>query len=175
MTTSSGNSAFRKTSHLLTFFHVVTTWLHWDCVTDLHTDPQCHSGIVYKGIKNEKLVMLSLNNHKLHGLCAIIVFNMIFEWRPHTQLTVRSLSRAVNFKHRFTNGSQRRAPIGRCFFLKADLEYPFEHCEVINYTLDGVSIHPVTTRKPLLPLTQSLLTLKRPGLSQWYSWLEEGI
>jgi hypothetical protein len=26
---------------------------------------------------------------------------------------------------------------------KADIEYPFEHGEVINYTLDGVSIHPV--------------------------------
>jgi hypothetical protein len=29
---------------------------------------------------------------------------------------------------------------------KADIEYPFEHDEVINYTLDGVSIHPVTTK-----------------------------
>ena len=28
---------------------------------------------------------------------------------------------------------------------KTDIEYPFEHDEVINYTLDGVSIHPVTT------------------------------
>jgi hypothetical protein len=30
--------------------------------------------------------------------------------------------------------------------LKADIEYPFEHGEVINYTLDGVSIHQVTTK-----------------------------
>ena len=29
---------------------------------------------------------------------------------------------------------------------KAHIEYPFEHGEVINDTLDGVSIHPVTTR-----------------------------
>jgi hypothetical protein len=29
---------------------------------------------------------------------------------------------------------------------KANIEYPFEHCEVINYTLDGVSIHPVTKK-----------------------------
>jgi hypothetical protein len=50
----------------------------------------------------------------------------------------------------------------------------------MNYTLDGVSIHPVTTkiqapfltqlpeRKETAPpsLTQSLLKLKRPGLSQ---------
>ena len=28
----------------------------------------------------------------------------------------------------------------------ADTEYLFEHGEVINYTLDGVSIHPVTTK-----------------------------
>jgi hypothetical protein len=27
-----------------------------------------------------------------------------------------------------------------------DIEYPFEHGEVINYTLDGVSINPVTTK-----------------------------
>ena len=32
-----------------------------------------------------------------------------------------------------------------CFFY-ADAEYPFEHGEVINYTLDGVSIHPVKTK-----------------------------
>ena len=30
--------------------------------------------------------------------------------------------------------------------LKTDIEYPFEHGEVIHYTLDGVSIHPVTTK-----------------------------
>ena len=29
---------------------------------------------------------------------------------------------------------------------KADLEYPFEHGEVINSTLDGVSMHPVTIK-----------------------------
>ena len=38
---------------------------------------------------------------------------------------------------------QRRAPIGK---KKADIEYTVEHGEVINYTLDGVSIHPVTTK-----------------------------
>ena len=27
-----------------------------------------------------------------------------------------------------------------------NMEYPFEHGEVINYTVDGVSIHPVTTK-----------------------------
>jgi hypothetical protein len=46
---------------------------------------------------------------------------------------------------RFPNASQRKAPIGR-WVRKADLEYPFEHGDVINYTLDGVSIHPVTTK-----------------------------
>ena len=35
-----------------------------------------------------------------------------------------------------------------------DLKYPFEHCEVINYTLDGVSIHPVTTKTQVSFLAQ---------------------
>ena len=37
---------------------------------------------------------------------------------------------------------------------KADIEYPFDHGEVINYTLDGVSIHPVTTKIQASFLTQ---------------------
>jgi hypothetical protein len=36
----------------------------------------------------------------------------------------------------------------------ADIEYPFEHGEVINYTLYGVSIHPVTTKIQTSFLTQ---------------------
>ena len=36
----------------------------------------------------------------------------------------------------------------------ADIEYPFEHGEVINYTLDGASIHPVTTKIQVSFLTQ---------------------
>ena len=31
-------------------------------------------------------------------------------------------------------------------YLNADNEYPFEHGEIIHYTLDGVSIHPVATK-----------------------------
>ena len=38
---------------------------------------------------------------------------------------------------------------------KADIEYPFEYGEVINYTLDGVSIHPVTTKIHVSFLTQA--------------------
>jgi hypothetical protein len=37
---------------------------------------------------------------------------------------------------------------------KEDIEYPFEHAEVINHTLDGVSIHPVTTKIQASFLTQ---------------------
>ena len=37
---------------------------------------------------------------------------------------------------------------------KADIEYPFEHGAVINYTLAGVSIHPVTTKIQTSFLTQ---------------------
>ena len=36
---------------------------------------------------------------------------------------------------------------------KEDAEYPFEH-GVINYNLDGVSIHPVTTKIQASSLTQ---------------------
>ena len=35
-----------------------------------------------------------------------------------------------------------------------NIEYPFEHGEVINYTLDDVSIHPVTTKIQVSFLTQ---------------------
>ena len=37
---------------------------------------------------------------------------------------------------------------------KANNEYPFEHGEVINCTLDGVSIHPVTIKIQASFLTQ---------------------
>ena len=37
---------------------------------------------------------------------------------------------------------------------KADINYPFEHGEVINYTLNGVSIHAVTTKIQATFLTQ---------------------
>jgi hypothetical protein len=39
-------------------------------------------------------------------------------------------------------------------FVEADIEYPFEHGEVINYTLDGVSIHLVITKIQASYLTQ---------------------
>ena len=48
---------------------------------------------------------------------------------------------------------------------KADIEYPFEHGEVINYTMDGVSIHPVTTKIQASFLTQ-LPESKETG-NQW--------
>ena len=42
---------------------------------------------------------------------------------------------------------QRRASIGRWVNIEqADTEYLFEYGEVINYTLDGVSTQPVTTK-----------------------------
>ena len=40
---------------------------------------------------------------------------------------------------RISNASQKG-------HLLVNIEYPFEHGEVINYTLDGVSIHSVTTK-----------------------------
>ena len=41
-----------------------------------------------------------------------------------------------------------------CKNKKADIEYPFEHGEVIHYTLDGVSILPFTTKILASFLTQ---------------------
>ena len=67
---------------------------------------------------------------------------------------------------RFSIASQRRARIGR--WVKN--YYPFEHGEVINYALDGESIHPVTTKIQAPYLTQlpesketmsSMVTLKQ--------------
>jgi hypothetical protein len=101
-----------------------------------------------------------LNSHKLHGvtMCAITVFNMIFVWLPHLcpphiQLPLRSFIRAVNYQTqierqrpgRFSNATQR-APIGRWVKIKKQTLNISEGGEVIHYTLDGVSIHPVVTK-----------------------------
>jgi hypothetical protein len=87
----------------------------------------------------------SKNVLKLHGLSVQWVFNMIFVWlhhiyiTPHRQLYVKSLikqwisNRFNQRPERFSN-SQQRAPIGRWVKInKADIEYPFEQGEVINY------------------------------------------
>ena len=39
---------------------------------------------------------------------------------------------------------------------KADLEYPFEYVEMIYYTSDGVSTHPVITKIQAFFITQFL-------------------
>ena len=46
----------------------------------------------------------------------------------------------------------KKLVVGRRVNIKAEFEYPFEHGDVINYTLDGVSIHLVTakTQEPFL-------------------------
>ena len=49
--------------------------------------------------------------------------------------------------------SKKRAAIGR-WVKQEDIEQPFEQGEFINYTLDGVSIHPVTTKIQESFLTQ---------------------
>jgi hypothetical protein len=46
----------------------------------------------------------------------------------------------------FQTQIQRRTPIGRWVKTKADIKYPIEHGKVINYTLDDLSMHPVTTK-----------------------------
>ena len=42
----------------------------------------------------------------------------------------------------------------KIYFKKANIEYPFEHGDVINHTLDGVSINPVTKKIQASFLTQ---------------------
>ena len=39
-------------------------------------------------------------------------------------------------------------------FFKADIKYAFENGEVINYTLNYISIHPVTTKIHVSIITQ---------------------
>ena len=72
---------------------------------------------------------------------------------PHTYnylygQSISEFQTQIQPQGRFYNNSQRRAPIGRCvkIQIKADIDYPLEHGEVINYTLDGVLTHPVTTK-----------------------------
>jgi hypothetical protein len=48
---------------------------------------------------------------------------------------------------------------------KADIQYPFENGEVIYYTLDGVSIHPVTTKTQVSFLTQLQERKETSGIS----------
>ena len=81
---------------------------------------------------------------------------MIFEYL--IELSLSSLSRAVNFKHQFNHKDQGGFPMPckEGHLLVTDFEYPFEHGEVIHYTLDGVSIHPVTTNIQASFLTQLL-------------------
>ena len=64
--------------------------------------------------------MLHKSHNKVHGLtlCAIIAFNMILKLlphlcTPHIQLSVRSLSRTVNFKHRLNYKDQGGFPMLR--------------------------------------------------------------
>jgi hypothetical protein len=60
---------------------------------------------------------------------------------------------SLNFKQ-VQQQRQRKAPISSWVKKKADIEYPFEHGEVINDTLDGESLHPVTTKIQASLLTQ---------------------
>ena len=64
---------------------------------------------------------------------------------------MKSLSRARNFEYRFNQKDNGSFPMVR---KEGHLLGTFEHSAVINYTLDGVSIHRVTTniKAPFLTL-----------------------
>ena len=92
-------------------------------------------------------------SHKLDGLT--VCNSVPHLCTPHIQIIARSLSRAVNLEHRFNHKDQGRFSVPRKEgHLLVDIEYPIEHGEVINYTLDGVPIHPVTTKIQAPFLTQ---------------------
>ena len=104
--------------------------------------------------------VLNKSDNKLHGLalCTMMMFNMIFEWLPHICTPHRIIYKVLRSSsefyvliqrpRRFSNDSLNRAPIGW------SLNYPFEHGEVNNYTLNGVSKHPVITKIQARPLNQ---------------------
>lgn len=68
---------------------------------------------------------------------------------PHTYCTI--ICKVPQSSSEFQ--TQIQPPIGR-WVKKADIEYPFQHGEVIHYTLDGVSIHRITTKIQASFLTQ---------------------
>jgi hypothetical protein len=84
----------------------------------------------------------------------------------------------VKFKNRFNQKDQGDFPMPHKevhllvdffynTFLITDIEYPFKHIEVINYTLDGLSINPVTTKIQLSFLTQ---WMERKETAQGFQW-----
>jgi hypothetical protein len=82
-------------------------------------------------------------SHKLHGQTDSV---------PHIQIIVRS-----SVEQRFSNRFNHKDQVGFLMPGKEghlDIEYPFEHGKMINYTFDGVSIHPVSTKKQASFLTQ---------------------
>ena len=96
---------------------------------------------------------------------SMVVECLLHLYTPHIQLSVRSLSQAENFNHRFNHTVPEGFPVphkeGHLLvdgYIKidseSDSEYPFELGKVINYTLDGVSIHPVSTKIQASFLTQ---------------------
>ena len=112
--------------------------------------------------KFRSINVLNKSHNKLHGLilCSIIEVNF-FEWlphrcTPHIQLSVRSPSTiSTTHTREIFIFSQRRALTGRSVKIKkTDAEYSFQRGEFINYTLDDVSINPVTTKIQVSFLTQ---------------------
>jgi hypothetical protein len=81
----------------------------------------------------------------MDSLCAIIVLIIVFNMTTSSLYPTPTIKAPQSSRSLQTQiQSQRRAPIGRWERTNIeDTEYPFEHGEVINYTLDGV---PVTAK-----------------------------
>ena len=105
--------------------------------------------------------MCFTKSHKLNGLTHMIFYDYLISVPTHTICYVPQSSSEFQTQiqpqrpGRFSNALQRRAHIGRWVkMFKAVIKYPFEHGEVINYTLNGVSIDTVTTKIHTSFLTQ---------------------
>jgi hypothetical protein len=109
-----------------------------------------YSTLCYGPNKFRSKNVLNKSHNKLQWvtLCVMIVFCKIFEWllhlcTPHT-IIYKVPQSSSEFQTQiqaqrpgtFSNASQRRTPIDRWVKKRKDIEYPFEHGEVTNYTLD---------------------------------------
>ena len=68
--------------------------------------------------------------------------------------THTSICKVPQFSSEFQTQIQPQRPRRFSSASQADIEYPFDYGEVNNYTVDGVSIHPVITNIQAPFLTQ---------------------
>jgi hypothetical protein len=89
--------------------------------------------------------VLNKSHNKLHALCAVIVFNMFLYPTQTDNCKVPQLSSAfqtqIQPQQPWLNLPHNEGHLLADGKKEADMKH-----EVFNYTLDGVSIHPFTTK-----------------------------